>query len=116
MGNKKSKAMTALESMSKEELVDLIKNSGFWFMRDAEQRIKDARGRVARRHADQAFDEYEKLTNQAMDMPKDTIDQLVAWGQKYKEAERFFHKYERLWKRADLLQFGPKKENEHATK
>jgi pyruvate/oxaloacetate carboxyltransferase len=104
-----------LRSLSREEILELI--AGEWHIAHQinERQIADAKSRVARRHADQAFEQYDKLSREAIDMPKNTIDELVAWGQKYKEAERFLHKYERLWKRANLLQFGPrKKEVAHA--
>lgn len=117
MTKRKSKAMTKLESLTKAELIELIGDIGFLFARDTERRIADAKGSVARRQADRAFEQYEKLAQEAIKMPKGTLDQLLAWAKKSKESDRFLRRYNRLWARADLLQFGPKKkENANAAK
>lgn len=117
MAKKNSKTMSLLESMTKEELIELIRHSGFLFGRYVERRIADAKGSVARRQADQAFEQYDKLAQEAIEMPKDTLDQLAAWETKFKESERFLRRYNRLWARADLLQYGPqKKESANAAK
>lgn len=109
MAKEKSKTMSLLETMTKEELVELIRHSGLLFGGSAERRIKDAKGRVARRQADQAFQQYEELAQEAIEMPKDTLGQLAAWAKKFEESDRFLRRYKSLWARADLLQYGPPK-------
>ncbi len=118
MANKKSKTIVTLESMTKEELIELIRHSGLLFGRSIERSIAGAQGRVVRRQAYRAFERYEKLAQEARDMPIITMDleQLAARAKKRKEADHFYRRYERLWARADLLEFGPKKESHNATK
>ncbi len=116
-GASRAKAVVdLLQALTKEELLELICGNWHYLYQISERNICDAKARVLRKKASAAFQKYEELSELCRQMPHETLNQLIAKGQKHDEARVFLNKWNRLWNRADLFEFGPKKENEHAAK
>lgn len=94
-----------IKQLSKEELVELI--TGNWHVAHylAERHITDAKAAVLRKKAEAAWKEYGAF--QLPDMPDDpSLEQYFGWLKRIAEKEALYKKYEKLWKRADKIEFG----------
>lgn len=101
-----------INELSREELVELVTWNWYLVAQFSEQDIKDAKARIMRKKAEAAFAKWDELSRLAKDMPKNTLKQRIAWAEKYREAERFYKKYDRFWARANQLEFSHQREKE----
>lgn len=108
MNGSVSKAQDPMEmvsSLSKEELLELIRGS--WRLVDLlnPQRIKDARARVLRKKADEAYKQWEAIANMKCP-PINSLEDYETFMRNHKEGEAQYKRYRTLWDRADKLEFG----------
>lgn len=93
-----------IQALSKEELVELI--TGTWRFHYLEERhITAAKAAVLRKKAGAAWDEYEAF--QLPEMPSSpSLDQHIEWLKRMKEKEGLYRRYDKLWKKANKIEFG----------
>lgn len=115
-----AKAEERIEDLSKEELLEFIKCLRENWMRDWKRIpaiIRFAKAKIMRKKAEAAFAQWEEISKLCQQMPKETLEQQLAWFQKHNEGNQFYKKWERLWEREDETEFGPrKKESANAAK
>lgn len=103
VASKAKNTIEMIKALSKEELIELISQK--WFMDYSEREVVAARAAVLRKKADAAFKEYEAFN--IPDIPsRPSLHQQIEWLKRLKEKESLYRRYEKLWKRADKIEFG----------
>lgn len=108
--------MKAVSKLSREELLELLAGNPFVIGQFSEQNINDAKARVLRRKAEVAFKQYLAIDEKNRVPQTKSAKQMAAYFASRAEGEAFFKTYEKLWKKADSLEFGHlrKEEATHA--
>lgn len=102
------KAKTVIEmiqELTKEELVELISWNWWIAANFSERQVKTAKARVLRKKANAAFEQYENT--KIPELPKGaTLEQYLEWLKQHEAKESHYRRYEKLWKKADKIEYG----------
>jgi hypothetical protein len=94
-----------IQALSKEELVELIVGRMIVTFYMTERDITAAKAAVLRKKAGAAWDEYEAF--QLPEMPSSpSLDQYIEWLKRLKEKNGLYRRYDKLWKKANKIEFG----------
>lgn len=102
---KKETVGEMINELTKEELVELISWDWSIVTSISERQVKMAKARVLRKKANAAFEQYKNT--KTPELPKGaTLKQYLEWLKQHEEKESHYRRYEKLWKKADKIEFG----------